>query len=180
MGNEIATPRVDDVDCARAPDTNGHDGWKSAYFAMLTLARQLERDIAESRNAALEEAAIHAESRDFGDQTGIATCEICAAIRALKEVTPCNAAAPPKSLLAALSGNLAGMSKDDLVSTVKMMRRGRDVEQRKAEKAQKELGNILDHWEQLPNDISTDSSMDALNNAMQNALSMLKSTFSPD
>ena len=100
MKNEIATPRVDEVDCARAPDTNGHDGWQSAYFSILTLARKLEREW--------------------------------------------------------------------------------DVEQRKAGMAQKELGNILDHWDQLPNDIATDPSMDALNNAMKNALSMLESTFSPD
>lgn len=100
MKNEIATPRVDEVDCARAPDTNGHEGWKMAYFAMLTHARTLERE--------------------------------------------------------------------------------REIEQRKAGIAQASLGNIFYHWEQLPNDISTDPGMDSLNNAMKNALSMLKENFSPD
>jgi hypothetical protein len=39
------TPRTDTVDNARAPDTNGHEGWKMAYFAMLTFARAIEKEL---------------------------------------------------------------------------------------------------------------------------------------
>lgn len=43
------TPRCDALDDDVSPDTNGRDGWKSAYFRLLALARQLERELAQAR-----------------------------------------------------------------------------------------------------------------------------------
>ena len=54
------TPRVVEVDCAKSPDTNGHDGWKMAYFTMLTLARQIERENYSYQQEATEQRNIAA------------------------------------------------------------------------------------------------------------------------
>ena len=39
------TPRTDAVDDKNSPDTNGDDGWKPAYFAMLTHAKGFEVEL---------------------------------------------------------------------------------------------------------------------------------------
>lgn len=46
--------RVEALDCERAPDTNGHEGWKPAYFSMLALSRQLAAELEEAKKQVQE------------------------------------------------------------------------------------------------------------------------------